>query len=120
MAQPPSGETVPADGLIPTPSAADTPWSVYLHIPFCTVRCGYCDFNTYTASELRGVTRASFVDDLISEIEWSSGVLDVSGIPRRAASTVFIGGGTPSLMPSDDIQRILDAVRAAHGLSTDV
>jgi oxygen-independent coproporphyrinogen-3 oxidase len=120
MAKPPSGEAVPADGLIPTPTTRDTPWSIYLHIPFCTVRCGYCDFNTYTASELRGVTRASFVDDLIAEIEWSAGVLDASGVPRRSASTVFIGGGTPSLLASADIHRILDAVRGVHGMTSDV
>ena len=116
MAKLPSGETAPTDGLIPTTADAATPWSIYLHIPFCTVRCGYCDFNTYTASELRGVTRASFVDDLIAEINWSAGVLDKSGVPRRSAQTVFIGGGTPSLLPSGDIGRILDAVRSVHGI----
>lgn len=116
MAKLPSGETAPTDGLIPTTADAATPWSIYLHIPFCTVRCGYCDFNTYTASELRGVTRASFVDDLIAEINWSAGVLDKSGVPRRSAQTVFIGGGTPSLLPSGDIGRILNAVRSVHGI----
>lgn len=119
MAQLPSGEAVPADGLIPTTPATDTPWSVYLHIPFCTVRCGYCDFNTYTANELRGVTRSSFVDDLIAEIEWSAKVLTDSGVPLRSASTVFIGGGTPSLLPASDIQRILSAVRSVHGVHAD-
>ena len=119
MAKLPSGEAVPADGLIRTSTTVDTPFSVYLHIPFCTVRCGYCDFNTYTANELRGVTRASFVDDLIAEIHWSRGVLETSRIPVRAASTVFIGGGTPSLLPADDIGRILDTVRDVHGIAAD-
>ncbi|MEY4477631.1 MAG: hypothetical protein RJA31_1135, partial [Actinomycetota bacterium] len=119
MAKLPSGDPVPADGLIPTASSADTPFSVYLHIPFCTVRCGYCDFNTYTASELRGVTRQSFVDDLISEIQWSKHVMADSGVPAREASTVFIGGGTPSLLPATDIARVLDAVRDVHGIAAD-
>jgi oxygen-independent coproporphyrinogen-3 oxidase len=51
MAKLPRGEAVPTDGLIPTPSDGNVPFSVYLHIPFCTVRCGYCDFNTYTSDE---------------------------------------------------------------------
>ncbi len=117
MAKLPRGEAVPTDGLIPTPSDGNVPFSVYLHIPFCTVRCGYCDFNTYTSDELRGVTRAGFVDDLIAEIRWSAGVLDKSGVPRRSASTVFIGGGTPSLLDPTDIARILDAVRDVHGIA---
>lgn len=119
MARLPTGDPVPADGLIPTVTAADSPFSVYLHIPFCTVRCGYCDFNTYTASELRGVTRQKFVDDLIAEINWSQGVLAASGVPLREAATVFIGGGTPSLLPASDIARVLDAVRDVHGIATD-
>ena len=117
MAKQPSGETAPADGRIPTVPAYGTPFSVYLHIPFCTVRCGYCDFNTYTADELRGVTRSSFVDDLIGEIEWSAGALRDSGIAVRQASTVFIGGGTPSLIPAADIARVLDTVRRVHGIA---
>ena len=117
MAKLPSGDPVPSDGRIPTQANSETPFSVYLHIPFCTVRCGYCDFNTYTASELRGVTRESFVDDLLAEIRWSADVLNSSGVPTRTASTVFIGGGTPSLLPAGDIGRVLDAVRDVHGIA---
>lgn len=113
----PLGEPVPADGHIPTTTHPGTPFSVYLHIPFCTVRCGYCDFNTYTASELRGVTRTSFVDDIVTEIRWSTGALTTSGIPIRPAATVFIGGGTPSLLPATDIRRVLDTVREVHGIA---
>jgi putative oxygen-independent coproporphyrinogen III oxidase len=115
----PDGETAPLDGVIPTGTDPASPFSVYLHIPFCTVRCGYCDFNTYTASELRGVTRQSFVDDLIAEIRWSAGVLASSGIAQRPASTVFFGGGTPSLLDPADIGRILHAVRDVHGIRDD-
>jgi oxygen-independent coproporphyrinogen-3 oxidase len=88
-----------------------------LHIPFCTVRCGYCDFNTYTAAELRGVTRESFVDNLISEIELAERILANNGTPRRPAATVFIGGGTPTLLPEGDIARVLDAVRSSFGIA---
>jgi len=113
----PEGEPAPSTGVIPTRVDVSTDFSVYIHIPFCTVRCGYCDFNTYTASELRGVTRQSFVDDLIAEIMWSRGVLESSDIAIRPVSTVFFGGGTPSLLDPSDIGRILRAVIDVHGIT---
>lgn len=117
MASLPRGEAAPRDGSIPTIGLAETPFGIYLHIPFCSVRCGYCDFNTYTATELRGVTRQSFVDDLLSEIVFAERVLADGGSPRRPAATVFIGGGTPTLLPEGDIARVLDAVRSSFGVA---
>ena len=117
MASLPRGEVAPRDGSIPSVGLPDTSFGVYLHIPFCTVRCGYCDFNTYTATELRGVTRESFVDNLISEIELAERILANNGTPRRPAATVFIGGGTPTLLPEGDIARVLDAVRSSFGIA---
>jgi oxygen-independent coproporphyrinogen-3 oxidase len=101
---------------LPVVGDADTPFGVYLHIPFCTARCGYCDYNTYTATELRGVTRQSFVDDLLGEIAFARRVMVDGGHPIRPAATVFIGGGTPTLLPTRDIERILDAVRQTFGI----
>ena len=117
MASLPRGEVAPRDGSIPSVGLVETPFGVYLHIPFCTVRCGYCDFNTYTATELRGVTRQSFVDDLLAEIAFAERVLADNGSPRRPAATVFIGGGTPTLLPEGDIARVLDTVRASFGIA---
>ena len=117
MASLPRGEVAPRDGSIPSVGLPNTSFGVYLHIPFCTVRCGYCDFNTYTAAELRGVTRESFVDNLISEIELAERILANNGTPRRPAATVFIGGGTPTLLPEGDIARVLDAVRSSFGIA---
>ena len=117
MASLPRGEVAPRDGSLPTVGLDETPFGVYLHIPFCTVRCGYCDFNTYTATELRGVTRQSFVDDLLAEISFAERVLSDNGTPRRLAGTVFIGGGTPTLLPEGDIARVLDAVRLSFGIA---
>ncbi len=117
MASLPRGEVAPRDGSIPSVGLPETSFGVYLHIPFCTVRCGYCDFNTYTATELRGVTRESFVDNLISEIELAERILANNGTPRRPAATVFIGGGTPTLLPEGDIARVLDAVRSSFGIA---
>lgn len=119
MASLPRGEVAPRDGSLPAIGLPSTPFGVYLHIPFCTVRCGYCDFNTYTSTELRGVTRQSFVDDLIGEIYFAHRVLADGGHPSRPAATVFIGGGTPTLLPPSEIARVLDAVRDQIGIEVD-
>lgn len=81
------------------------------------MRCGYCDFNTYTADELgEGATRASYADTAISEIE-----LQRRGFPDLPqVETVFFGGGTPTQLPSADLVRVLDALRDAFGLADDV
>jgi oxygen-independent coproporphyrinogen-3 oxidase len=80
------------------------------------VRCGYCDFNTYTATELRGVKQSDYASQAILEVEAGGRILGESGVPARAASTVFFGGGTPTLLPADDLVRMLAAVREEFGL----
>ena len=84
----------------------------YVHVPFCDVRCGYCDFNTYTAKELGGVNQSSFHEDLVREIEFSSAVLG----EMPPLSSVFIGGGTPSLFTAEQIEAILGSLEATFGL----
>jgi oxygen-independent coproporphyrinogen-3 oxidase len=116
----PLGDPAPADGLLPA-TAADgasaRDFGVYLHVPFCRVRCGYCDFNTYTATELRGVSQSDYAGHAVREVEFASGVLRDSGIPGRPVSTVFFGGGTPTLLPPGDLSAMLGAVRDAWGLA---
>ncbi|WP_173923903.1 radical SAM family heme chaperone HemW [Agromyces sp. Marseille-P2726] len=115
----PLGDPAPLDGLLPPSAAvgaADRAFGVYVHVPFCRVRCGYCDFNTYTASELRGARQVDYADHAIAEIRMSRRVLAASGVPARSASTVFFGGGTPTLLPADDLVRMLGAVRGELGL----
>ena len=115
----PLGEPAPFDGLLPASAAAgadDRAFGVYLHVPFCRVRCGYCDFNTYTSDELRGARQADYADHAIGEVRMSRRVLEASGVPARAVSTVFFGGGTPTLLPADDLVRMLGAVREEFGL----
>lgn len=86
---------------------------VYVHVPFCSVRCGYCDFNTYTADELgEGATRASYADTAISEITMLAG-----RVAGRPAETVFFGGGTPTQLPATDLVRLLRAVDDLIGLA---
>lgn len=88
----------------------------YVHIPFCDVHCGYCDFNTYTAKEIGPVKQAEFHLPLIQEVEFSRGVLDNSGIVLPGLSSIFFGGGTPSLFSVDQIKSLLDALSFAHGV----
>lgn len=95
-----------------------TPFGVYLHVPFCTTRCGYCDFNTYTAGELgSSASPASYLDALERELEIAAAHLAQSPEGLRSADTVFVGGGTPSLLGADGLNRILAGVRNTFGLS---
>lgn len=116
----PLADPAPADGLLPA-SVADgaeaRAFGVYLHVPFCRVRCGYCDFNTYTAPELRGVKQSDYASQAVQEVRFAGSALRDSGVPARPASTVFLGGGTPTLLPVEDLVRMLDAVRDTFGLA---
>ena len=114
----PLGDPAPADGHLPADLPIDTsvPFSAYLHIPFCTVRCGYCDFNTYTSTELRGAKQEDYASTLIAEIALARRVLDDAGA-LRPMDTVFFGGGTPTLLPAGDLARMLDAATSAFGLA---
>lgn len=113
----PLGEAAPADGALPPEVRVDaaTPFGVYLHVPFCRVRCGYCDFNTYTSGELRGARQDEYADTLLQEVALAERVLGAAG-PLRPASTVFFGGGTPTLLPPGDLGRMLAGVRATVGI----
>ena len=116
----PIGDPAPADGSLPAQAAvgaSDRTFHGYVHIPFCSVRCGYCDFNTYTASELQGAKQSDYTDVLISEIKLSARVLETAGLPKRKLSTVFFGGGTPTLLPAADLVRILAALRDAFEIA---
>jgi putative oxygen-independent coproporphyrinogen III oxidase len=116
----PLGDPAPSDGLLPASAAvgaAERDFGVYLHVPFCRVRCGYCDFNTYTATELRGASQHDYAGQAISEVEAAGRILTQSGVPARPAATVFFGGGTPTLLPADDLVRMLQGVRSTWGIA---
>ena len=85
-------------------------FGVYVHVPFCATRCGYCDFNTYTPTEVDS-SHAQYLDALERELDLAA----ARGLPP--AETVFIGGGTPSLLGADGLSRILNAVRSTFGLA---
>jgi oxygen-independent coproporphyrinogen-3 oxidase len=114
----PVGDPVPADGRLPlTAVDAETDFGVYLHVPFCRVRCGYCDFNTYTAEELRGTRREDYPASVAQELALSREVLGALG-PLRPAQTVFFGGGTPTLLAGHALTSMLDGVRDTFGIAT--
>jgi oxygen-independent coproporphyrinogen-3 oxidase len=92
------------------------PFGVYIHVPFCATRCGYCDFNTYTASELDGTGTTDYLRAAIAEIEMAYRV--VPGAPPL--STVFFGGGTPTLLSAPELIRLLSALRSTFGFRPDV
>jgi putative oxygen-independent coproporphyrinogen III oxidase len=118
----PIADPAPADGLLPASvadGAGERDFGVYVHVPFCRVRCGYCDFNTYTASEIRGVKQSDYAGQAIAEVALADRVLRDAGLPARAASTVFFGGGTPTLLPVSDLAAMLTAVRDTWGLAPD-
>ncbi|HEX4251972.1 MAG TPA: radical SAM family heme chaperone HemW [Pseudonocardia sp.] len=95
------------------------PFGVYVHVPFCAVRCGYCDFNTYTPSELAGsgASPAGWLDALRAELDLAASVLGAGPASVPPAETVFVGGGTPSLLGADGLTDVLAAVRASFGLA---
>jgi oxygen-independent coproporphyrinogen-3 oxidase len=117
----PEGDPAPPSGQLPASAfdrARRTPFGVYVHVPFCSSRCGYCDFNTYTAAELgNGVSRGSYADTVLAEVRLAATVLH-GEVP--AASSVFFGGGTPTLLPAEHLGLVLAELRDRFGLTDDV
>ncbi|WPF65550.1 MULTISPECIES: radical SAM family heme chaperone HemW [unclassified Corynebacterium] len=94
----------------------DDPFGVYVHVPFCATRCGYCDFNTYTPGELgTSASPESYLDALEKELDLAARSLAERGL-ARPAQTVFVGGGTPSLLGAEGLSRLLAAVRGSFGI----
>ncbi|RIJ77093.1 coproporphyrinogen III oxidase [Nakamurella silvestris] len=129
----PEGDPVPSDGSLPDQSfvgAGDRPFGFYVHVPFCATRCGYCDFNTYTAGELgmpgNGVVRSddgagsaadTWLAAALAEIDLAAAALERG--PHRPISSVFVGGGTPSLIGAGPLTKVLDHLRSTFGLAPD-
>ena len=117
----PDGEPVPPDGQLPASafgSVGRQSFGIYVHVPFCLTRCGYCDFNTYTAAELGpGASRGSYADLAVLEVRLARRVLGATDLP---VSSVFFGGGTPTVLPPADLGKILAAVGAEFGFERGV
>ena len=114
----PDGEPVPADGTLPAVALGGLrrrPFGFYVHVPFCVTRCGYCDFNTYTAAELGGgASRDTYPALAAAEIRLARRVLGTADIPVRS---VFIGGGTPTVLPPARLGGILRVIDGEFGLA---
>jgi oxygen-independent coproporphyrinogen-3 oxidase len=112
----PQGEPVPPSGELPAAALDELgrrPFGIYVHVPFCLTRCGYCDFNTYT--DLGGL-QSTFAQTAIREVRLAQRVL---GERAPLVDTVFVGGGTPTLLPPAELGAILQAVDQAFGLAPD-
>jgi putative oxygen-independent coproporphyrinogen III oxidase len=116
----PLGDPAPPNGRLTETallSLREQPLGFYVHVPFCASRCGYCDFNTYTAQELGpGVSQGSYADTVLAEIRLARAVLPASAPP---VSTVFFGGGTPTLLPAEHLGLILAEIGTEFGLAPD-
>jgi oxygen-independent coproporphyrinogen-3 oxidase len=119
----PPGDPSPRDGALPPAALHELgtrPFGLYVHVPFCSVRCGYCDFNTYTAAELGpGASRTTYADSVITELHLAADVLAAAPRGLPTVSSVFVGGGTPTLLPAADLVRVLGTVRSVFGLVAD-
>lgn len=115
----PDGESWPGDNKLEALAPGERSFHAYVHIPFCEVRCGYCDFNTYTQDEIGEVSQSKFHEALISEIEFSAGVLSESKVPTRPLASIFFGGGTPSLFQPAQIEAIINSLTQRFGLAAD-
>lgn len=101
-----------------TASGSTTPrdFGVYIHVPFCAVRCGYCDFNTYAPGETEGATPGDYVQAALAEMRLARAAM---GDDPRPASTVFFGGGTPTMLDAEALAALLNGVAETWGLAPD-
>jgi oxygen-independent coproporphyrinogen-3 oxidase len=98
-------------------SLGERRFGFYVHVPFCAARCGYCDFNTYTAAELgdqRGASRSTYADGVGAEVALAARVLGEAAPP---VSTIFFGGGTPTLLAPEQLTGVVAAIDARFGLA---
>ena len=115
----PDGARWPADGAL-SPGLVEAectrPLSLYVHVPFCRVRCGYCDFNTYTVGFGPGAQIGDYAPSVLAEASLATRVMAEAGLPERAARTVFFGGGTPTMLDAAELIAILEGLRARVGI----
>lgn len=115
----PTGDPAPSDGALPESAAGAVgrrPLSLYVHVPFCATRCGYCDFNTYTPGEAGADATATYVDAAVDELRLAAERL---GDRRPPLRTVHFGGGTPTLLAPAQLARLLTVARDEVGIAHD-
>ncbi len=118
MAALPEGDPAPSDGILPNVgNLKNKPFSLYVHVPYCSKRCGYCDFNTYTPSELdRDDQIDSWLQSAIKETIFARKILG----EELKVDTIFFGGGTPSLLDASVVKEFLNNVSKHFTLKKDL
>ena len=118
MAALPEGDPAPSDGKLPNiGNLKNKPFSLYVHVPYCSKRCGYCDFNTYTPSELdRDDQIESWLQSAIKETIFARKIL----VEELTVDTIFFGGGTPSLLEASVIKEFINNVSKHFELKKDL
>jgi oxygen-independent coproporphyrinogen-3 oxidase len=118
MAALPEGDPAPSDGKLPNVgNLKNKPFSLYVHVPYCSKRCGYCDFNTYTPSELdRDDQIESWLQSAIKETIFARKILG----EKLTVDTIFFGGGTPSLLEANVISEFINNVSNHFALKKDL
>lgn len=97
------------------------PFEAYVHVPYCYRRCGYCDFNTYVMQDFgEGASQRNYAATVVKELRRLKLWQEVTGQPSRPASTVYFGGGTPTLLPARDLIGILEQIRTLWGFASSV
>ncbi|AXH94969.1 radical SAM family heme chaperone HemW [Ornithinimicrobium avium] len=118
----PPGDPAPADGGLPASALEGMPsrtFSVYVHVPFCRVRCGYCDFNTYTLPELGEGERQTLDYATAAHAELALAQQVLAGGRPPAVSTVFLGGGTPTMLAPEVLGDLVHDIRDRFGTAPD-
>jgi oxygen-independent coproporphyrinogen-3 oxidase len=111
-----------ANGGIADAAPARPPVALYIHVPFCISLCPYCDFVVYPGAAARGARSriAAFVRGLLIELDLrAAGAAEAFGNDRPALRSVYLGGGTPSLLPADELATIMRRVRDSYGVTAD-
>lgn len=116
-------DTPPVTGVLPdfvapAINGSDRTFSLYVHVPFCISRCGYCDFNTYISPDLGpGASHDSYAATAIKELEFAADAMERSGVEPKSLHSVFFGGGTPTLLQASDLTSILSRAQQLFGIT---
>lgn len=106
------------DFVAPAINGTERTFSLYVHVPFCVTRCGYCDFNTYISSDLGpGASHESYAATAIKELEYAVDVMEQSGVDAKPLHSVFFGGGTPTLLQPHDLVKVLERAEQLFGIT---
>ena len=106
--------------VAPAINGTDRTFSLYVHVPFCISRCGYCDFNTYISPDLGpGASHDSYADTAIRELEYAADTMERSGVDAKPLHSVFFGGGTPTLLQASDLTKILERAQQLFGITAE-